>query len=187
MPEADAKPRVRFRAPTAKDGKRVWEMVHEAGTLDRNSAYLYILLCDQFSETCAIAEMEGEDGSMEAVGFLTGLIPPKKPDTFFVWQVATLPAARGQGVAGRMIRETLSRPVCSEVNHLEATVGPSNTASDRLFRGFARRVEAEVVVSEGYPEDVFPQPDTSTVETHAHEAEPLYRIGPFTPLSRAAS
>ncbi|MCB9619638.1 MAG: diaminobutyrate acetyltransferase [Sandaracinus sp.] len=146
----------------------MWALVHEAGTLDPNSAYLYVLLADRFADTCAVAERDGR-----LVGMLTGFRPPRDPATYFVWQVGVSPVARGEGLAGRMLDEVVARH--PEVRFLEATVSPSNAASEALFAGFARRHGAPLHRGEGYGAELFPRPHGGV----PHEPEPLLRIGPF--------
>lgn len=168
-PEADT---LRLRSPTAADGAALWELVREAGTLDLNSSYAYLLLADRFRETCVIAE----DAAGHPRGFLTGFIDPSARETFFLWQIGVHPAARGQRLASQMIDEVLARPRCRPVMYLETTVSPSNEASAALFRSFARRRGVPLEISTGYAQHLFPSAEPGA----AHEAEPLYRIGPFS-------
>ncbi|MCB9598692.1 MAG: diaminobutyrate acetyltransferase, partial [Sandaracinaceae bacterium] len=144
-----------------------------AGTLERNTAYAYVLLCDHFRATNVIAELEGEP-----VGFVAAYRPPTHHDTVFVWQVGVLDAARGLGVAGTLLDALVARPGCRGVRYLEATVTPSNEASRRLFESFARRRGADVAWSDGYPATLF-APD--------HEPEHLVRIGPFGATGESVS
>lgn len=170
MPDPD-KALAQLRAPTQEDGEGVYRLVRDAGTLDLNSAYMYILLCDRFAETCVVAEQHGR-----VVGTVLGFLPPRDPRTIFVWQVGVSPDARGQGLAGRLLQALVERPACEAVTHMETTITPSNTASDALFRSFARRQGADVEVFEGYRGALFPE--------EGHEPERLYRIGPLESLSR---
>lgn len=57
---------------------------------------------------------------------------------FFVWQVAVAEAARGEGVARRMITELLRRSWAHDVTHLITTVTIENKASWALFERLAR-------------------------------------------------
>ncbi|GKV64432.1 MULTISPECIES: diaminobutyrate acetyltransferase [Sporosarcina] len=155
-----------FRTPTVKDGKWIWQLVKDTGVLDVNSPYSYLLWADQFSETSIVVEDHGK-----VVGFISGFIQPKAPDTLFIWQVAVDESARGQGLASRMLHAILQRPVCRIVQYLEATVTPTNIPSTKLFKGLARDLQTECAVSEGYTAGHFPGGE--------HEAEELFRIGPF--------
>lgn len=155
-----------FRTPTVKDGKRIWQLIKDTNVLDVNSPYSYLLWADQFSETSIVVEDHGK-----IVGFVSGFIEPKTQDTLFIWQVAVDESARGQRLASRMLKAIIARPVCRNVEYVEATVTPSNIPSTKLFKGLARDLETECRISAGYTEDLFPD--------GAHEAEELFRIGPF--------
>lgn len=150
----------------------MWRLVRDVGTLDCNSVYLYILLADRFAETCAVAEADDQ-----LVALLTGFCPPREPATYFVWQVGVDATARGRGLALRLIDHVLA--ALPEVRFLEATVSPSNTASQALFTGFARRRHAPLEIHPGYGAELFPHVFTPA----PHEPEPLLRIGPFAARS----
>jgi L-2,4-diaminobutyric acid acetyltransferase len=77
-----------------------------------------------------------QDGAV--VGWLSGYRPPSEPDSFFVWQVAVAPAARGARLADRMIKAVLARPAAHGVTHLITTVTADNRPSWALFEGLAR-------------------------------------------------
>lgn len=179
MPSAASAPAaapITVRAPRATDGAAMWALVREVGTLDPNSAYLYILLADRFADTCAVAERDGR-----LVGMLTGFRPPGDLETYFVWQIGVSPQARGEGLAGRMLDEVVARH--PEVRFVEATVSPSNEASLALFHAFARRRRAALQTSHGYGAEVFP----TLPGQLGHEPEPLLRIGPFVSSTATSS
>ncbi len=73
----------RFRVPGAEDGAKVWELIRQAGSLDLNSPYSYLMLCDYFRDTCVVAE-----DNFGIVGFLSAFRSQKREDTLFIWQVA---------------------------------------------------------------------------------------------------
>ena len=77
------------------------------------------------------------DGSI--VGWVSGYRPPSEPDSFFVWQVAVAPAARGARLAHRMIDALLDRPATRGITHLITTVTANNRPSWALFEGLARK------------------------------------------------
>jgi diaminobutyrate acetyltransferase len=162
----DAGDGVVMRDATLDDGAAMFELVKKAGVLDENSAYAYLMMADHFSETCVVAERNGE-----MIGFIIGFVPPSRPDTVFVWQIGVSPTARRMGLGKRMLNELIARDACDDVDYLEATVTPSNKASAALFRGFARSRSVPCAVSEGIPEDAFPG--------KGHECEHLFRIGPL--------
>ena len=157
----------RLRSPTLADAAGIARLVRESRTLDENSLYAYLLLCHHFLETCAVAEREGE-----LIGFATAYRPPGQRDTLFVWQVAVAEAARGKGLASRLLTEILARESCAGVQFVEATISPSNTASQRLFHSLARQADAECRVSPLFPADLFGD--------SGHESEELYRVGPLS-------
>ncbi len=158
--------RVTIRQPSIDDGLRVYGFIRECGTLEVNSAYLYFLLGSHFSATCAVAEARGS-----ILGFLGGYLIPARPDTYFVWQIGVSGAARGKGLAGRMIGSVLRREACARVRFLEATVSPDNDASNALFRGIASRFGADHMTNPFISKEMFGQLN--------HDAENLHRIGPI--------
>lgn len=157
----------RIRHPAIADGAGIWQLVERDGTLDRNSAYMYLLLCQQFSDYCAVAEDNGE-----LLGFVTGLRTCDKPDTWFLWQVGVSPQARGKGLAKRLLHFVLKSSASSGIAFLDTTVSPSNDASRALFDGLARRLNTQLQEHELFKVEHFPGDE--------HEAEPLLRIGPFS-------
>lgn len=164
----------RLRRPTPSDAARITRLIEACRPLDVNSTYAYLLLCHHFAETCVVAERDGE-----ITGFLSAYLPPGRNDTVFVWQVAVAKSARGQGLAAALIDELLGRKACASVRFLEATISPSNRASQGLFQRLATRHGTDCRVSELFPTAIFD-------DVSGHEAEDLYRIGPFTSEPRDA-
>jgi L-2,4-diaminobutyric acid acetyltransferase len=164
-------PGIVFRHPTIPDGLALWRLVGEAGTLDLNSTYAYLMVCRDFAETCIVAE---EAGRIRA--FVMGYQPPRRPDTVFVWQIGVAPEARQQGLGSRVLDRLLKSDACSTVRFLETNVTPSNQASRALFEGLARRLDARIEELEGFGSTLFPDP--------SHEPERLLRIGPFEPVTK---
>ncbi len=155
-----------FREPNKEDGANIWELVKSTQTLDLNSAYSYLMLCELFSDTCVIAEDEDQ-----VIGFVSAFRQPQSPNTIFVWQVAVHESYRGKGIAKKLLKELLSRQSCENVHYMESTVSPSNLPSQSLFKGLANHLKCPCEVSECFTEDLFPE--------SGHEAEQTYRIGPF--------
>lgn len=155
-----------MRAPETGDAQEIWRLVRETGVLDENSAYLYLLLCRDFADTCLVAESEGR-----VVGFVTAYRPPERPQTLFVWQIGVCRSVRRQGVALRLLTELVGR--VQPLEFVEATVAASNLASRGLFEAFARNRDLSLtdIDDAGFLENDFPPGD--------HEAEPLLRIGPL--------
>lgn len=156
---------IQIRQPQPEDGAALWQLVKDAGTLEVNSPYMYVLFAAHFSDTCLIAE-EGD----QALGLIIGYRPPRTPEVVFVWQVAVAATARGRGLGHRLLRRLADTTSEQGVRFLEASVTPSNAASRALFRSLARELDTECRVEPFMSNSLFPQ---------AHEAEELFRIGPF--------
>lgn len=164
---------ITIRRPTVHDGPRIHRLVREGGGLDDNSRYLYLLMAGDFAATCRVADgPDGADGPL--LGFVMGYRPPERPDAAFVWQVAVAPAGRGKGLGSKLLDAFIAG--AEGARFLEATVTPSNTASRRLFERFARRREVPCVIEPGFAADLF---RGAGPETHTHEREDLFRIGPL--------
>ncbi|HET7578070.1 MAG TPA: diaminobutyrate acetyltransferase [Bacillales bacterium] len=155
-----------FRKPNEEDGADVWTLVKKTGVLDLNSSYSYLMWCKFFRDTTIIAEQRGK-----VVGFISGFLNPSSPHVLFIWQVAVDKSQRGKGLATKMISRLLERSSCDDVRYIEATVSPSNLPSQKLFKGFAEKMETACKIRNGFIEDHFPE--------NGHEDEPIYRIGPF--------
>ena len=155
-----------LRRPIPEDGVAVNELVEQCKPLDENSVYCNLLQCSHFSETSAVAELDGDVG-----GFVSGYIMPGQEDTLFVWQVAVAPEARGLSLAKKMVLDILRRPGASRVRNIQTTITPDNKASHGVFNSIARVLNAEV--------------DRDVVfdkEEHfdgQQKSEVLWNIGPF--------
>jgi L-2,4-diaminobutyric acid acetyltransferase len=165
LAQADAAP-INLRAPAAEDGAAVYELIAQCPPLDTNSMYCNLLQCTHFSATSVAAELNDE-----IVGFISGYIQPDQPDTLFIWQVAVGEKARGQGLAGRMLRDILARTACDEVKFIETTITPDNRASWALFESLAKKLDAELNHSVMF--------DRQQHFAGQHETEMLVRIGPI--------
>lgn len=157
---------VAVRQAYVGDGALLWELARDAGGVDLNSPYAYMMQCRNFAGTCAVAEVFGTPA-----GFVTAHRVAQRSDTLFVWQVAVLPEFRGLGIAKRMLDALMDQPACIGVRKLEATVTASNTASEKLFRAFAKDRGASVTVTSGFVKGDFPDDVTA-------EAERLFVISP---------
>ncbi len=162
---------VQLRRPVSEDGARVHQLIGNCPPLDTNSLYCNLLQASHFAATSVAAERDGE-----LLGFISGYLIPDRPDTLFIWQVAVAENGRGMGLAGRMLREILSRPACRAVSHLETTITPDNDASWALFRSLARKLGAACSDSVMF--------DRERHFNGQHDSEMLLRIGPFAPVAR---
>jgi L-2,4-diaminobutyric acid acetyltransferase len=139
--------------------------------LDTNSAYCNLLQCSDFADTCVVAERDGE-----ILGWISAYIVPSAPERLFVWQIAVAPAARGEGLAGRMLDALVERPAAADATMLTTTITSDNAASWALFEAFARRHCARL--------DKAPRFDRDAHFGGAHETEWEARIAPL-PTSTA--
>jgi L-2,4-diaminobutyric acid acetyltransferase len=154
-----------FRPPIITDAPYMQTLVKASPLLDNNSRYCYLLLCENFADTCAVVEVNGD-----ILAFVTAYIPPDKPDTLFVWQIAVASSLHGRGIAERLIDHVLKRPDLRHIRYVEATVNPSNEASRALFASLAMTYETTLNEACIFPETLFPG---------GHEQENLLRVGPF--------
>jgi L-2,4-diaminobutyric acid acetyltransferase len=158
--------RLRLRAPTPADGAALHDLIRRSPPLDLNSCYAYLLHGLHFADTCVLAE-----GDAGPAAYISAYIPPRQPDTLFVWQVAVDAGQRGRGLARTLLLHLLDRPACTGVRWLETTVSPDNAPSARLFHGLADTLGCPCTVS-----DLFSAADFGGAH---HPAEQLFRLGPF--------
>lgn len=156
---------IRFAPPRAEDGAQVHDLISNCPPLDTNSRYCNLLQCSHFADTC-IAAWQGN----HLVGFISGYLPPRQPDTYFLWQIAVAENARGQNLAQRMLDAVLALPACASVRQLQTTITADNQASQRVFEKLADRHEAHL-----HNEPYFTRDDH--FDGH-HDTEFLYTIGP---------
>nr|ABF19049.1 EctA [Alkalihalobacillus alcalophilus] len=155
-----------FTQPTKQDGADMWNLVNET-SLDQNSAYKYIMMSEFFADTCIVAKR-----GHELVGFVTAFRPPNRQDALFIWQIGVKPSEQGNGIASQLLQEMLKRDHNPAINYVEATITPSNGASQALFKKLARDLNTECVSERFFTEELFPG-DT-------HEEELMFRIGPLS-------
>lgn len=154
-----------LRKPVPTDGSSVYALVERCKPLDVNSMYCNLLQCTHFADTSVLAENNGQ-----TLGFISGYRLPDQPNTLFVWQVAVDAAARGQGLAVRMLLDLLQRQP-GQVMHLHTTITAGNEASWNTFRRLAERLNAPLNSQNFFDH-----------ERHfggAHDSEMLVHIGPF--------
>ncbi|MHA6718089.1 diaminobutyrate acetyltransferase [Sphingomonas sp. RS6] len=137
-----------MRQPRAEDGARITALIAASPPLDRNSAYCNLLQCTDFADTCIVAERDGR-----IVGWISGYRPPAAPDRFFVWQVAVDAAARGEGLALRMLTALVERPAVAGATSLVTTITEDNAASWGLFEAFARKCGATLTRAPRFDRD----------------------------------
>ncbi|UZE95792.1 diaminobutyrate acetyltransferase [Alkalimarinus alittae] len=152
--------------PEDTDGSAVSALIERCPPLDTNSRYCNLLQCSHFGNTSVIAKADGK-----TVGFVSGYILPQANNTLFIWQVAVDSAARGTGLAQKMIRNIVERDVCANVSHIETTITNDNNASWALFERIAKHYNAPLIRSVMF--------DRTDHFAGAHDTEMLARIGPL--------
>ncbi|MGC9386155.1 MAG: diaminobutyrate acetyltransferase [Hydrogenovibrio sp.] len=156
---------VTFRKPVLKDGLSIYQLIQASPPLDVNSSYLYFLQASHFADTCVVAEYEGN-----IAGFISAYYRPDVPGSLFVWQVAVSDSLRGQGMAKRLLSALIQQQPPESIRQLCCTIGPSNQASQGLFKSFAKQhgltLQVEPFITEADFGDL------------GHEAEELYRLQP---------
>jgi L-2,4-diaminobutyric acid acetyltransferase len=156
----------RLRRPTVMDGPAITRLIADCAPLDSNSAYCNLLQCTHFADSCIVAERGGQ-----ILGWVSGYRPPSEPSSFFIWQVAVAKAARGNGLAQRMIHALLDRPSAEGATHLITTVTDDNAPSWALFNGLARAWRVPLIRSAMF--------EQGPHFAGAHATEWLARIGPL--------
>ena len=154
-----------LRSPRVSDGANIWRLTRDTGVLDLNSSYHYLLWCRDFADTSVVGMTE--DGKL--AGFVTGFFRPNDPTTLLIWQVAVDQAARGHGLASRMLDYLVET---TGAEHLETTVTDDNAASKQLFASLADRHEAPHDIEPLFTPEMYPD---------GHDTEYLHRIGPLVP------
>ena len=163
-------PQAVLRPPIPNDGASVFRLIDRCPPLDTNSMYCNLLQCTHFAGT-SVAALQTVDTNEEMVGFISAYLVPEREDALFVWQVAVDERARGTGLAGRMLKHILDRPLCRHVRYLETTITESNKASWGVFNSLAKKLETTLDKSVMF--------DGDKHLGGAHDTEFLARIGPF--------
>ena len=91
---------------------------------------------------CTVAK-DKATGNM--LGFVIGFRPPKDQESLFIWQMGTAEAARGKGVASRLLLELAAAN--SDISYIKATVTPTNEASMNTFKSLAAKLNCNLNVN----------------------------------------
>lgn len=158
---------ISFRHPQSSDGYAINQLIEACPPLDTNSVYCNLLQCSHFSDTCVVAELDGE-----IVGWVSAYLEPKQTDNLFVWQMAVSEKARGCALSQRMLTFLLSQPQCSHVRFIDTTITADNSASRRVFKKLADNLNTECVESVMFSKEVH--------FGGKHDDEFLFHIGPFS-------
>ena len=157
---------VEIAPPTAEDAAEIHALITACPPLDGNSLYANLIQSTHFARSCAVARMNGR-----VVGWISGHRPPGREGTYFLWQVAVHPDARGTRLARRMLAQILSRPEQTGVVRMETSITRANEASWALFRSIAKWL--------GAPLSEAPWFDRERHLGGHHDTEHLVTIGPF--------
>ncbi|ERP31732.1 diaminobutyrate acetyltransferase [Chitinivibrio alkaliphilus] len=153
---------ITYRQPEFSDGLSVARLIEACPPLDLNTTYYYYMMCRDFAATSVIAELDGE-----ICGYISAYFRPEAPQTLFVWQVAVSSAARGKGLAGKMLDWIVSSQ-SKDIAAIETTITASNTASQAVFKKYAAAKNASISKE--------PFLTASDFGAGDHEAEDLYTI-----------
>lgn len=166
------------------DARYLHDLIVRCPPLDVNSLYAYALLGLHHGATCFVALVDHQ-----ICGAVTGYIPPKQPDTYFLWQVAVAPEQQGTGLGSALLNHVYQHCMLPlQLNYLETTISPSNTASQQLFTRFAQRQQVAIHQTALFSShDLLPLIHGSgtsaqteapnEIFTDTHDAENLYRLG----------
>lgn len=157
---------IKIGAPGPEDAAEIHALIAACPPLDTNSLYANLIQCTHFAASCAVARRKGK-----VIGWISGHRPPAKNDTYFLWQVAVHPDARGLSLPKRMLGEILTRDAQRGVTNLETSITRSNEASWGLFRSVAGWLSA--------PLREEPWFDRQRHFGGHHDTEFLVTIGPF--------
>lgn len=151
----------------------MWRIARDSQTLDLNSSYAYVLFARDFAATSRIALVDDVPAA-----FVIGYRRPADPSCLFIWQIAVDEAFRGLGLAGRMLHHLVDDDTTSpRTRTLQTTITDDNTASQQLFRSFARRWGSAPVVVRPLFESAHFTPAGHAPDAN-HAPERLYEIGP---------
>lgn len=123
--------------PVAEDAAAIHALIAACPPLDRNSLYANLIQCTHFAEACAVARMDGR-----VMGWISGHRPPSDNGTYFLWQVAVHPHARGRGLPRHMLAEILARPAQCGVRRIRTSITRANEASWALFQSVSAWLSA---------------------------------------------
>ncbi len=158
--------------PVADDAAEIHALIAACPPLDGNSLYANLIQCTHFAASCAVARLNGK-----VVGWISGHRPPGREDTYFLWQVAVHPDARGTGLPKLLLRQILDRPEQTNVRQIETSITRANEASWALFRSIAKWLGAPMADTTWFDRDQH--------LAGAHDSEFLVTIGPFAPSQQA--
>ena len=164
---------VQISVPVAEDAAQVHALIAACPPLDGNSLYANLIQCTHFAQSCAVARSGGK-----VLGWISGHRLPADRSTYFLWQVAVHPQARGTGLARRMLADILARADQSGIEQMQTSITRTNEASWALFQSIAAWLSA--------PMREEPWFDRERHFRGQNDSEFLVTIGPFAMTGHAA-
>lgn len=131
-----------IRPLTVVDSPKVQSLIADCPPLDIHTPYTYWTILSRKPSFCFGAWKDDE--------LLGVVLAIPSGDSVFVWQIGVLSADRGQGIARALLDKVLTAANHSRILALEATVGPENDTSRKLFGAFASSHGFELTESDEF-------------------------------------
>lgn len=155
--------RIEILPPELNDAQDIYRLVCSCNELDKNSSYLYLLLCSHFKDYTLTAKTH--DGQL--AGFVSAYVIPNSPHTLFIWQVAVKAKYRKYSIGSRLVTQLIGMAIEKGMHRVEATVALSNNASLNMFKRVASAFDCDLTLHKHFTKELFPQD---------HDEEYLVRI-----------
>ena len=107
--------------------------------LDLHTGFTYWVLTQYNSRYCFAAELDGE-----ICAVLTAVRTDNPDPQIYVWQVGVGTAARGLGLAGRLLEHLVAAMRRDRIGSFQVSIAPSNHSSLQVFTKFAERSGASL-------------------------------------------
>lgn len=128
-----------IRHPKIEDAQQIFDLVSRTDGLDTNSVYYYFLMCRDFSDTCAVAELHGR-----VVGVLLAFRRPVDPSCLFSWQCCIDGNVMVSNLAFKMFRWLIDDLVPCGLMSVEMSIDRNNRGIRLLVLRLARWYDSEV-------------------------------------------
>lgn len=131
-----------IRKLAVSDSPDVQSLVADCPPLDVHTPYTYWTILSREPSFCF--------GSWKDDELVGAVLAIPSGESVFVWQVGVRAASRGEGIARALLDGLLTAASQRSFTALEATVGPANAASRKLFRAFADAHSFELCESDEF-------------------------------------
>ena len=120
--------RIIIEPPSEEEFVEVFRFMAQSMPSECYAEHFYKIMLRYFGNTCVVAR-----DRKNIIGFVLGFFSQVQTDTYFLWQIATLPAYQGMGIGKKLVREV--EKILSKMNcrRIEVTIAPDNTPSQKLF------------------------------------------------------